>query len=206
MKRVGIILRNYKSNTNHKLLGIRKDLIEFLDRYDISIICIPINFENSIEKEYERVEEGIKLCDGIILPGGADLYPIDPKIAKYLYDKDIPTLGICLGMQIIGSTFNGNLDYVYNHQSEKDYVHTININENSKLFNILNEKTIKVNSRHNEAIFNTDLKISSLSNDYIIESIEDTNKKFFIGLQWHPESLMNDKNSIKIFDAFVSSL
>ena len=44
------------------------------------------------------------------------------------------------------------------------------------------------------------------SEDGIIEALEDKTKKFFIGVQWHPESLLSDKYSIRLFDAFVESL
>jgi hypothetical protein len=35
MKRIGIILRDYESNNRNKLLAIRKDLIEYLDKYNV---------------------------------------------------------------------------------------------------------------------------------------------------------------------------
>jgi putative glutamine amidotransferase len=205
MKRIGIILRDYESNNHNKLLGIRKDLIEYLDKYNVEIICLPINFKNN---DFKRVEKGIKLCDGIILPGGDKNYEIDTQIVKFLYKKNIPTLGICLGMQIMALAFNGDLDYINNdsHQSNKFYVHSINIKKNSKLASIINNQNILVNSRHNEYITKTDLNIVAYSCDGIIEAIEDTNKKFFIGVQWHPESLKNDLYSKLLFDAFINSL
>ena len=40
----------------------------------------------------------------------------------------------------------------------------------------------------------------------IIEAVEDPNKKFFIGVQWHPESLEEDIYSERLFDTFINSL
>ena len=53
-------------------------------------------------------------------------------------------------------------------------------------------------------IYNPDTCVSGISNDNVIECIEDENKRFFLGVQWHPESMYNyDLNSRKIFDYFI---
>lgn len=93
-----------------------------------------------------------------------------------------------------------------NHNSEKDYVHDVTINKNSMLYKILGEERIKVNSRHNKCVPSTKLDISAYSEDGIIEGIEDKTKKFFIGVQWHPETLMEDRYSNKLFDHFINIL
>ena len=99
--------------------------------------------------------------------------------------------------------FNGNMGDINNHKSDKLYVHSVDINKNSKLYDILKKDKIIVNSRHKSYIINTDLKISGQAN--IIEAIEDNAKDFFIGVQWHPETLM-DENSILLFNNFFSSI
>lgn len=208
MKRVGIILRDYTSKRGSALLGVREDLIGYLRNYSIEIICIPIVFQNNEYEELERVIKLIKLCDGIILPGGAEEYDIDYKIVKYLYEHDIPTIGICLGMQLMALTFNGDIKLIGNetHQKKEGYVHEVKIKEGSRLADILKSNKILVNSRHIERITTTDLPIVAISNDLVIEAVEDKNKKFFIGVQWHPESLKEDIYSKKLFDFFINSL
>lgn len=208
MKRVGIILRDYISKSNSDLLGVREDLIEYLRKYSIEVICIPILFQNNEYEELEKTIKVIKTCNGIILPGGAEEYDIDYKIIKYLYEYDIPTLGICLGMQLMALNFNGNIESIgkETHQKKEGYVHEIKIKEGSRLANILKSKKILVNSRHIEHITTTDLPIVAISNDLIIEAVEDPNKRFFIGIQWHPESLKEDIYSKRLFDFFISSL
>lgn len=208
MKKVGIFLRKYESLSHNQLLAIRKDLFTYLRNYNIEIVCIPVLFETDENKEFNRVEELLNECRGVILPGGDSYYPIDLKITKYLYDNDIPTLGICLGMQMMAVTFNGNLEYLNtnNHQSNQEYVHEVKIKEGSKLSEILKENTIMVNSRHIEHITKTDMSITATSNDFVIEAVEDINKKFFIGVQWHPESLDKNIYSKRLFDAFIEAL
>lgn len=208
MKRVGIILRDYTSKSGSALLGVREDLIEYLRNYFVEVICIPIVFQSNEYEELERTIELIKICDGIILPGGAKEYDIDYKIVQYLYEHDIPTLGICLGMQLIALTFNGDIEPIGNetHQKKKGYVHEVKIKEGSRLASILKSNKILVNSRHIEHITTTDLPIVAVSNDLVIEAVEDASKRFFIGVQWHPESLKEDIYSKRLFDFFINSL
>lgn len=180
-------------------------MITFLRKYKIQIICIPVCLSNNEFDEFERVVEGIKTCDGIILPGGQENYDIDLKIAKYLYNRNIPTLGICLGMQIMALAFDGAIEYLPNnkHQSKKESVHKIKIKQDSKLYEILKVNELMVNSRHSEHIITTNLNITAISSDLVIEAVEDPTKKFFIGVQWHPESLINNIYSKGLFDYFI---
>ena len=128
--------------------------------------------------------------------------PICITSTKYIKE----TLSICLGMQLM-STFLGGKEYnVENHKvPNKKYVHKIIINENSKLYKIINKKEIYVNSRHKTIVSKPNCTISATSIDGVIESIEDNTKRFFIGLQWHPESMISyDENSKKIFEYFIN--
>lgn len=208
MKTVGIISREWLLDIyNIPLYGIRTDLVIFLRKYKINVIQIPIVFEE--KNEFNRIKEIIDKCDGIIFPGGKYVREIDCEIMKYLYEINKPTLGICLGMQVMGETFNGRIRKKVekeNHNILEEYAHDININKNSKLYEILKEEKIKVNSRHNKYIPDTNLSKVAYSEDGILEAIEDKNKKFFIGVQWHPESIQNDIYSKKIFDYFIKKI
>ena len=146
----------------------------------------------------------LTFCDGVILPGGDNYLEEELEVIKFLYDYDIPTLGICMGMQLMGIFKDGKIEILKdkNHQSSKKNVHQIQIDKKSKLYQILNRETIVVNSRHNEALISTSLKKSAYSNDGVIEAVEDPDKKFFIGVQWHPESL-NDELNNKLLNYFL---
>ena len=186
---------------NADKITFNKEIVDVIKKYGFTPLGIIVDFEK--ENEFIKVKPLIDLCSGVILQGGSDYYDIDIEITKYLYQKDIPTLGICLGMQTMAMTFNGNMGDIDNHKSDKLYVHEINIDKKSKLYNIIKKDEIMVNSRHKSYIVSTDLKVSGKAN--IIEAIEDSNKKFFIGVQWHPETLM-DKNSLLLFNNFFSSI
>ena len=203
MKTVGIILRDWKMPYEGRIIdicGLGKELIDFFKSYEnINVICIPVN----------NAKEIVDICDGIIFPGGIGITKKDKELMNYLYKIDKPTLGICLGMQIMGSSFDGKVeeDVVGDiHSKVEDYVHEVKIDKNSKLYQILGEENIKVNSRHKDRVKYTKLDCVATSEDNIIEAIEDKSKKFFIGVQWHPESLPEDKYTKKLFDYFISKL
>lgn len=197
MHYIGIIGRK-----NEDKITFNQEVINVIYKYKFVPIGIIVDFNNNPNLEFNKIKNIIDLCDGFILQGGSDYYDIDILITKYLYDKNIPTLGICLGMQTMAMTFNGIMGEISNHNSKNKYVHEIEINKNSKLYNIVKKNKILVNSRHNSYILNTDLDVSATNN--IIEAIEDKSKKFFIGVQWHPESIM-DENSILLFNSFFLS-
>lgn len=190
MKKIGVILRE-----NGEYLTLKKEIYDVILKYK----CLPVGICNEFDLDL------IKFCDGFILQGGTTCNEKDLKIVSYLYDNNIPTFGICLGMQMMGLITGSDLVPIKNtnHQSTKKFVHEVNIISNTKLFNIIKYHKIVVNSRHIEQITNPKIDITAISNDNIIEGIEDKTKKFFIGVQWHPESLM-DENSIKLFDEFFS--
>lgn len=183
---IGVINRIDKTDSNDVYV-FNKEICDFFIKKDIITLGI-INYNTNL----------LELCNGFILPGG-DYKTIDDDIINYAYKTNKPLLGICLGMQSMGEYFNGKLIKI-NH----DKIHQIVINKDSKLYEILNKRVILVNSRHKYSLKKTDLFISSYSNDSNIESIEDKNKAFFIGLQWHPESL-NNSDSINIFNSFIEA-
>ena len=194
---IGIIGRK-----NNDKITFNKEIINVIKKYDFIPVGIIVDFNNNCKAEFKKIKPLIDLCSGFILQGGSDYYEIDILITKYLHQNNIPTLGICLGMQTMAMAFNGIMDNTFNHKSNKLYVHNIKINKDSLLYNIIKKDNIMVNSRHQSYIVSTDLRISSKAD--IIESVED-DKDFFIGVQWHPETLM-DENSILLFDNFFSKI
>lgn len=193
-KKIGILLRC--DDTYH----LNKELTKVLLEYNV----IPIGI---VSDKLEDMIELSKDIDGYILQGGSNYTDTEIKFVKYLYDNNIRTLGICLGMQMMSVMKDGTIDTLKTnrHQSINKYVHDVKIDKNSKLYEIIKDEKIEVNSRHNDYIKTTNLYISAKSDDGVIEAVEDKSKTFFIGVEWHPESIM-DERSKKIFEAFLNSI
>ena len=55
------------------------------------------------KKEEEMILRQLRLCDGILMPGGFKILNFDSFILDYAIREDIPILGICLGMQVMAN-------------------------------------------------------------------------------------------------------
>lgn len=194
---IGVIGRRETTKEKHKIYGIYEDIAKSIILSGGIPVCIP---------KTTNIHESLSICDGIIFQGGDSFTDFEKECIKYAYIKDMPTLGICLGMQLIGTFFEGTEYNTKNHKNNnKKYVHKILIEKKSLLFKILNKIEINVNSRHKSAIKNPKIKISAISEDNIIEAIENENRTFFLGVQWHPENLYEtDDNSKKLFKYFIN--
>lgn len=196
MKKIGIIVREFEEN-NKSFIGCRRDVLDVFLKYPVQIILIPIDLL------WDQILYLVQLCDGIVLTGGDHFVDNDFLLVQYLYKQDIPTLGICLGMQAMALSFGGygEIKVGNNHYLKE---HAIVIKKNSLLYSILGVEQSVVNSRHKTGVQNTNLVVSARAFDGVIEAVEDKKKKFFLGLEWHPESLVNKKSDL-IFEAFIKS-
>ncbi len=211
-KRVGLVLRPDINGTN-------KDIYEIYDNFRKIIIdnnCIPvgiipntldINNKLSDDEINELINE-LHRCDGIICQGGDDFYDYDKVIVKYAIEKDIPILGICLGMQLMSSIHEDNISLLdNNYHNHKDCDHNITIDKNSKLYSIIGEESLIVNSYHKEHVNNPGIyEVSAYSDDRVIEGLEYNNNTFNIGVQWHPERNMEKDYNQKLFKAFFETI
>ena len=188
---VGIFLTPVLESDSYLKMNIK--LYQYLKEKNIKVIGL-------------TEKDALSFCDGVILPGGVNYLEEELTTIEDLYNRDIPTLGICMGMQLMGIFKNGKCEIIPNkkHQTTKKHAHQVQIKKDSVLYDILKEETLTVNSRHNESLKQTDLDIVAYSNDGVIEAIEDKNKKFFVGVQWHPEDMEIKNNAI--LDYFISCL
>ena len=218
---IGIVGRLYKENNN--IICVEEVRVAVSKMGGVPILILPIDkvsisFKTPYSKEdIDDLCSVLKMCDGFILPGGDTWYGFDEIVVNYAIRYDKPLLAICLGMQTLSKVLSGNEIFAYdntvknntfiNHlEPNKTYVHSIIIDKSSKLYSIIGKKKILVNSRHSYHVPKIDNElISARSTDGLIEGIELKNKKFIIGVQWHPESNLNeDINSKKLFKSFFS--
>ncbi len=162
------------------------------------------------KEEKEDLVQQISLCDGIILSGGKATDAYELWVARYCYEQDIPIIGICAGCNNIVRATGGTTKKVaqpdIHMQPDVDYVHSICINKDSHLLNFIGVDKIQVNSRHYNTIDDyKNLKISALDEFGNIEVVEAQNKKCYMGMRFHPESLyFKDNFHNAIFKNFIN--
>ena len=139
-------------------------------------------------------------------------------LLKSAEKNNIKTLAICRGNQLLNVYKKGTLYQDLNDagftdikhdkpfEDARSHIHDIEIYNDSKLYSLFQKTTISVNSIHHQGIdlLGKDLKITAKSSDGVIEGIETTNQWEAIGIQWHPENMVDDKNSKLIFEWLCS--
>ena len=90
-----------------------------------------------------------------------------------------------------------------------DYRHRIIINKDSKLFQIIGKEEIEVNSIHSMVATQNKVNkigiVSAQSEDGYVESFEIPNKKFVVGIKWHPELMLEEEYVNMLFKRFIES-
>lgn len=217
---IGIVSKHYPVDKNRTDSFIRDEVKQAI--FDNNAIAIGIlspedniTFsgddwqDNLSKKEVNDLIKQINLCDGIILQGGLETERYECWIAKYAYENDIPILGICAGQNNIVRALGGTTYKIANPEKHDvsfvDYVHNVKIDETSKFYSIVKSNEIKVNSRHKRTIKDCPnlIKVGFCEDGYP-DVVESSEKSFFIGIRFHPESLYKkDEYMNNIFKSLI---
>jgi len=179
----------------------------------VPMIIPPVEDANTLVNTLDRI-------DALILSGGGDINPLfggdepSPRlrginqkrdlpelmITRLAYNRQIPILGICRGIQALAVALGGkvaqdiSIQANVKHSQDADraeQTHSIKIAEDSVLYSLYGEEKIYVNSFHHQAVKDTGdkFRVVAKSSDGIIEAMESSEYKSIIGVQWHPECL-----------------
>jgi len=159
------------------------------------------------------------------LPGVAGIDPLRDRLELWLsrraLDADLPLLAICRGVQVLNVASGGTLyqDVVSQHpgairhsfrsEHPRSYLgHSVSIERHTRLAGILGEGSVPVNSLHHQAVKTVapGLRAVASAPDGIVEALEHPGHRFAIGVQWHPEELIEqDVRMLRLFVAFVEA-
>ncbi len=192
----------------------------------------------------EDIEQVCQMCDGLLLTGGHDISPelygertsnkcgtpnssrdeLERWIFDYAVEHDIPTLGICRGIQLMNALCGGTLhqdlptEHLYNigiegrtHQMTPPYDrewHKVKITPHSPLHTLLGSCDLGVNSYHHQAIrdLSPSLECMAMAEDGIIEAVYMPSRSFVWGVQWHPElNFRTEESSRQIMKHFIAA-
>ncbi len=191
-------------------------------------------------EDFQALDSLLPRLDGLLLSGGGDVQPhhygedpypklemIDPKLdeieltlASWALQEDIPTLGVCRGMQILnvaaggslyqdlsdlypGSILHCNRDLPRTHLS-----HRVFVEPGSLMERVLGTREFWANSLHHQAVKTPgkDVHISGHAEDGVAESLEIPGRRFTMAVQCHPEEIYLQVTACaRLFEAFVQA-
>lgn len=132
---------------------------------------------------------------------------------------DKPILGICRGHQLLNVAFGGTIYQDIHAQLSGDLLqhlqrtdlefatHSVDIVQGSKLAELAGASEIRVNTLHHQAVkdVKAPLVVTARARDGVIEALESREHKFVVGVQWHPEAMVDGQDAVasKLFERFI---
>lgn len=200
----------------------------------VPLVIPPFDNEEALLNVLDRV-------DGILLSGGGDLNPLyleeepspalhsicpqrdeqELQLVRLAYNRQIPILGICRGIQLLTAALEGRIyqDIASQHESHTPLIkhsqdlarefasHTVNITAGTRLRQIMKEDVVAVNSFHHQAVKDAGphLSVAAVAPDGVIEAVESNEFKPILGVQWHPECFVlgGDQSMMPLFEWLV---
>jgi putative glutamine amidotransferase len=153
---------------------------------------------------------------------GRDEYEIE--LIKRALDADLPVFAICRGIQVLNVAYGGTLVQDIPSEMTGALEHKLDVPPNEP-FTIAHEVWLEkdsllarlasdagsdgdsrqVNSRHHQAVktLGAGLVAVATAPDGVIEAVEDPNRRFCLGVQWHPENFYRTGEFRSLFEGFV---
>ncbi len=138
-------------------------------------------------------------------------------VTRGALERDLPVLGICGGQQLLHVLLGGTLiqhipdalpDALAHEQPNPrdEPGHTVSIVADTLLHRLTGTGEMSVNSAHHQAAdaLGAGVVVNARAPDGVIEGIEHPGYRFCLGVQWHPEFLI-DPGDARIFRGFVAA-
>lgn len=181
--------------------------------------------------------------DALLVTGGGDIAParfgqaahpqlgrvtperdeVEIRLVERAYDEDLPTLGVCRGIQVMAVALGGGLIQDLGSESElagerhdrhgktprEQAAHLVRLEPRSRLQVLVGAEQIAVNSFHHQVVAEpipAPLVLAGRSEDGWVEAVEAPDRRFFLGVQWHPEHLwQHDVAAARLFGALIEA-
>jgi gamma-glutamyl-gamma-aminobutyrate hydrolase PuuD len=178
----------------------------------------------------DAIEETLDALDGLVFSGGADVDPdsygadAHPEtsgtrperdagelaLLEAALARDMPVLAVCRGFQIMNVARGGDLvqhlPEVVGHEQHRAVKgvfsdHEVRIDDDSRLGSVLDGRT-PVKSHHHQGVGNVGegLREVAWADDGTVEGLEDPERRFALGVLWHPEA----GEDRRLFEALVA--
>lgn len=196
--------------------------------WDMPAALVPLDYVDSVHAAGGRallvpplpdaIDETLDVLDGLVFSGGTDIDPAryghdrhertDPAQARRdeaelallsaALDRDLPTLAICRGFQLLNVARGGDLvqhlPEVVGSEAHRERLgafseHPVEVKAGSRLAAIIGERHGGVASSHHQAVgrLGEGLVETAWAEDGTLEGLEDPTRRFAVGVLWHPE-------------------
>ena len=198
------------------------DYVRALERAGARVLLVP--------PSEDGVDETLDALDGLLFSGGSDVDPetygaeahpettgLRPErdrgelaLLEAALARDMPVLAVCRGFQVLNVARGGDLDQhlpdsVGNeqHREMKGVFseHDVRIEDSSRLGSLLGDRA-PVKSHHHQGAgrVGEGLREVAWADDGTVEGLEDPERRFAVGVLWHPEA----GEDMKLFEALVA--
>jgi putative glutamine amidotransferase len=166
----------------------------------------------------EGIEETLDAVDGLLFSGGSDIDPAEyghdahpetngvrperdrGELALLIaaLERDMPVLAVCRGSQVLNIARGGDLvqhlpdtvgDEKHKHTPGVFADHDVDVKTESRLGSLLGDRA-PVKSHHHQGFgrVGEGLVETAWAEDGTLEALEDPDKRFAVGVLWHPEA------------------
>lgn len=216
----------------HQATAVPDSYIRALLKIDAIPLIIPVIQSRKILEQIFQMIDGLLLIGGPDLDpvhyhqaAHAGLRKVTPardkmemQVSLWALEADLPIMAICRGIQVLNVAAGGTLwqditsqlPNVAKHDYYPDYpkdflAHTVKPLQGSRLAGIIGDDEASVNSLHHQAIdkLGQGLHPVAYAPDGIVEAVEGIDASWIVGVQWHPEWLIeSDHRMLNLFKAF----
>jgi gamma-glutamyl-gamma-aminobutyrate hydrolase PuuD len=162
--------------------------------------------------------EVLDVVDGLVFSGGSDLDPetygqdahprtgpifrerddFELSLMRVALERDVPMLAICRGSQVLNVALGGDLEQhvpdrvgtdVHKEVNGVFADHDVEVLEGTRLASLIGDRH-DVKSHHHQGFgrLGSGLREAARAQDGTVEALEDTTRRFTLGVLWHPEA------------------
>ncbi len=231
---VGVVCRRWSSaaGASDNAHGVLSTYIEAIEEVGGAVVLVALQRLDKVELVLARCD-GLLLAGGEDVVSaypantqalrGADEKrdEVERALAGQAIRSGIPVLGICRGMHLINVACGGTLTdvdeasanadrHVNDWRAGEQYVHDVHLTPESSLVCAARGRTTaRVNSHHWRCIdqLGAGFVVAARASDGVIEAIERRGGSYCVGVQWHPECLLDQEDdfALAILTGFVQA-